>query len=262
MKILVAHDGLLSSDAAIDDMQQAGLPLDAKAFVVCVADAGGRHAAKALADTAGSRIQSHFPRWEVSAEASSGSPAEAILKTSQWWRPDLLIIGSGAFALERSMTSSVPLDVAHRARCSVRVARPGVQTPRRIRLVLGNNGSKACEAVVHEVARRRWPENTDAHVISVVESRLPQGKEQERVRLRAMDGNYINRLRDAGLTVNRRFINGDPREELIQESERCNANAIFVGPRCMPGLARFLLGSVATAVLTRARSTVEVVRQN
>ena len=251
MKILIACDGSVSSDSAIEDMRRAGLPQDAKAFVVSIAG----EAAKAVAGTPGDRIQSHFPQWKLSSEAFSGSPAEVILKTSGWWRPDLLIIGSDTFAFERSLTSSVSLDVVHRARCSVRVARTGVPAPATsgpIRLLIGHNGSKACEAVIHEVARRCWPENTEAHVISVVDTRSPRTAEED----------CVNRLRGAGLIVRRRFIDGDPRQALLRESERCNADAIFVAPHCLNGMERFLLGSVATAVVTRARSTVEVVRQN
>ena len=135
----------------------------------------------------------------------------------------------------------------------MRVVRTGAPaTPRPLRLLIGNNGSKACEAVIHEVARRRWPENTDAHIISVVETASAAA---------APDEDCINNLRGAGLTVSRRFIGGDPCKELLRESERCDADTIFVGPHCLRGKDRFLLGSVATAVVTRARSTVEVVRQ-
>ena len=253
MKILIAHDGSLSSDAAIEDMRRAGLPQDANAFVVSIAGDGSPHA-KAAAETAGNRIQSDFPQWKLSSEAFSGSPSDVILKTSGWWRPDLLIIGSDTFALQRSLTSGVSLDVVHRARCSVRVARTGTpSTSGPIRLLIGHNGSKACEAVIHEVARRRWPENTEAHVISVVDTASPQRTAQE---------DCVNRLRDAGLAVHRRFIDGDPHQTLLREAERCNADAIFVAPHCLHGMERFLLGSVATAVVTRARSTVEIVRQN
>lgn len=268
MKILIAHDGSVASDTAIEDMRRAGLPQDAKAFVVCIAGEGvphqsqGSSVAKAAAETAGNRIQSHFPKWELSSEAFLGSPAEVILKTSGWWRPDLLIVGSDTFALQRSLTSGVSLDLVHRARCSVRISRTGVPaTSGPIRLLIGHNGSKACEAVIHEVARRCWPDNTEAHIISVVDTTSPQHGEQEHEQIRTAQEDCVNRLRGAGLTVLRRFIDGDPRQALLRESERCKADAIFVGPRCLHGMGRFLLGSVATAVVTRARSTVEVVRK-
>jgi nucleotide-binding universal stress UspA family protein len=233
-------------------------------LVICVA---GRDlalpAAQALAQTANNRIQSYFPQWELSSEGFSGRPAEVILKTCSWWRPDLMIIGADAFPIERSSTSSVSLEVVHRAQCSVRMTRTGVPAAAGpVRLLIGSNGSKACEAVVQEVARRNWPENTETHVISVVEEVAAEAGEQEQTRLRALDETCIHQLRGAGLTVNRRIVDGDPRHELLRESERYNVDAIFIGPRILREMGRFLLGSVATAVVTRARSTVEVVRQN
>jgi nucleotide-binding universal stress UspA family protein len=126
VKILVAHDGSLSSDTAIDDMRRAGLPEDANALVVFIATGGSPHqsrescVAKAAAETASNGIRSNFPRWKLSSEAFYGSPAEVILKTSHWWRPDLLIIGSDTFALQRSLTSGVSLEsyTARGARCA------------------------------------------------------------------------------------------------------------------------------------------------
>lgn len=273
MRILIAHNRSVSCDAAVEDMRRAGLPEAAEALVLCAAGDLSRpsfdlgetrprdswktklNASEALAEAAGKHIQAYFPQWELSSEAVAGSPVEVILNTSRWWRPDLLIIGSDTFAPERSMASNVSLEVAHRARCSVRLSRASLPSATgSLQLVIGNAGSKECEAVIHEVARRRWPENTGAHVISVV-------GEQERDRLRGATENPVSGLRRAGLTVSQRFIDGDPHQELVREAERCNADTIFIGPRCLSEIKRFLLGSVATAVLTRARSTVEVVRQ-
>ena len=269
MKILIAHDGAVSLDVVVDDMRRAGLPADARSFVVCVTGADSPQkgtrlkAAMALTDAACDRIQAQFPHWALSSDTLPGPPADVILKTSQWWRPDLLVIGSDAFAHERTRTTSVPLELVHRARCSVRVARPPLSGPAGpIRLVIGNNGSKACEAVIREVARRQWPENTQAHVLTVVAPASSQDEPHRAIDAAAdaAEDEYVDCLRAAGVTADRRFIHGDPRQELVRESESSNADTIFVGPRCFPSASRFLLGSVATAVVTRARSTVEVVR--
>jgi hypothetical protein len=47
MKILIAYDGSSSADAAICDLRRAGLPSDAEALVICVAN-GHLQAAAAL----------------------------------------------------------------------------------------------------------------------------------------------------------------------------------------------------------------------
>src|SRR5215471_9556594 len=116
MKVLVAYDGSISADAAIEDLGRAGLPAQAEALVVCVADKGvvpphpadreetqadpdessrSRLAeAEVLARNASERLRSHFPHWTVSSEALWGSPAKTILETTARWHPQLVTVGS------------------------------------------------------------------------------------------------------------------------------------------------------------------------
>jgi nucleotide-binding universal stress UspA family protein len=249
VKILIAHNGTASCNAAIGDMRRAGLPEQAKAVVL-----RGNGTSSAEGEAAGARIQQEFPKWDVASEMLSGAPTEAILNMSKWWRPDLLIIGSDTFERERSMTNNVALDVAHQARCSVRLARNGKTIADPIRLIIGDAGHKECGAVMREVASRRWPKDTEAHVISIVRSDHDEMQ-------KTVTADSIGELRNAGLKVFRKVITGDPHQELVREAERCHADAIFIAPHCLPEMQRFLLGSVATAVVTRARSTVELVRQ-
>jgi hypothetical protein len=94
MKILVAYDGSTSADAAIQDLQTAGLPSQAEALVVCVED--GRPVssestdkpetgsegswqsklaeAEKLAEKARKHIVTYFPEWTISVKALWGSP--------------------------------------------------------------------------------------------------------------------------------------------------------------------------------------------
>lgn len=207
---------------------------------------------RSLADTTGNRIESQFPQWIVSAEALAGVPAEVILNMSGLWRPDLIMFGSEGFERERSMSSNVALEVAHRARCSVRLAKTA-RAAGPIQLVIGNAGSTECEGVINEVSHRQWPAGTEAQVISFVGT-------EERDRIRDASAGAVDDLRCAGLTVRWEFIDGDPYRELVREAEHSNADTLFIAPRCL-SIKRFLLGSVATAVITLARSTVEVVRR-
>ncbi|MFX4689754.1 universal stress protein, partial [Acinetobacter baumannii] len=48
---------------------------------------------------------------------------------------------------------------------------------------------------------------------------------------------------------------------LIEEAEKWQADSIFVGARGLRGRERSLLGSVASAVASRAPCSVEVVRK-
>src|SRR5262245_36949122 len=95
MRTLVAYDGSLLADAAIEDLPRAGLPKQGEVLVVCVADGNfGRSEADALAGKASERIGALFPQWIVSLEALSGPPTKVILDRANRWRPGLLVVGS------------------------------------------------------------------------------------------------------------------------------------------------------------------------
>ena len=70
----------------------------------------------------------------------------------------------------------------------------------------------------------------------------------------------IRQLKAAGLTVEARMLEGEPRRTLLQEAKRWKADSIFVGARGLGAVDRFLMGSVSMVVATRAPCTVEVVR--
>ena len=196
MKVLVAYDGSTSADAAIVELQRAGLPSQAEARVVCVGDDGLTLAedadvreadsdsswrsrlagAEALAEKASRQIAFSFPQWKVSFEALWGSPAKILLETSAWWHPDLIVAGShGRSPVARLFLGSVSLELIHKAACSVRVVRAGRSfIPRSpIRIIIGNDGSTEAEAVIQAVRKRSWPEKTEAQIISVVQTLVP-----------------------------------------------------------------------------------------
>jgi nucleotide-binding universal stress UspA family protein len=194
MKILVAYDGSIYSDAAICDLRRAGLPEAGEALVVSVED-GGHHAtethepikthdhswksrladAELRAEKAAQRINACFPRWAVSSEALWGSPAKVILDVSAWWKPDLLVVGShGHSRVTRLFMGSVSLELVHKAACSVRVARTRASTGNgTVRIVIGNDGSPEAETVVRCVAARSWPPKTEAQIVSVAQTLTP-----------------------------------------------------------------------------------------
>ncbi len=253
MKVLIAHNGSLSPAAAVDDLRRAGLPARATALVLR-ASGEMRDGFQSLdaSENVAQDIQSVFPNWTIASETLSGSPTDVILNTSRLWRPDLLIISTDGFSAERSMTHNVSLEVAHRARCPVRLAKSRAPATGPIQLVIGAESSIECEGMIRELAQRQWPEDTEAQVISIIDR-----KERDD----GCDMNALNEgLSGANLKVRRKRINGDPHVDLVREAHRCNADTIFIASGHQRDAQRFLLGSVATAVITRARSTVELVR--
>ena len=188
-KILVAYDGSECANAALDDLQQAGLPREAEAIVMSVTEYAFLPPnsdlfvsdspeilfsqwglAEQLAKQATCRIQSMFPNWKVTAETGLGSAASEINRLACGWSPDLLLIGShGRTALGRFILGSVSQRVVTDAPCSVRVARHRLkEAALPLRLLLGMDGSVDAYAMVHAVAARTWPEKTEAKIVTAI----------------------------------------------------------------------------------------------
>jgi len=208
MKILIAYDGSDCAEAALDDLQRAGLPPNAEALVMSVTEtwlpapppssyeivqqarevhvpsdmlrvySKGSPAvqeAESLARRAVSRLLIHFPTWEIKAEAAVGSPARELVAKADEWKPDLIVVGShGRSAAERFVLGSVSQGVLTHARCSVRIARGRVEEPDMpVRLVVGVDGSPACLAAVREMESRTWPARSEVRVIAVNQPLTP-----------------------------------------------------------------------------------------
>ena len=204
MKILIAYDGSDCADAALIDLQRAGLPPDAEATVISAADVllpvppassyavmesvfsedlpaaavsareRARHAvdeAHNLALTASERLRSIFPKWNVHSEAVGDSPAWAVIKEAEKWKADLIVVGShGRTAVGRFFLGSVSQKVVTRATCSVRVARGRViDNNRPVRSVIGVDGSPGAEEAVRAVCERIWPPGSEVRVVAALD---------------------------------------------------------------------------------------------
>jgi nucleotide-binding universal stress UspA family protein len=295
MKILVAYDGSPCADAAIEDMFRAGLPAEVETRVLCIAgelasstETGTKgwqqmfSEAEALAETAANRLQSYFPRWRISTEVLWGWPPKIVLELSKTWQPDLLIVGSrGRSPFARLFLGSVSLELVHKAACSVRVSRTGRSSSEKaVRIIIASDGSNQAKKVICSIAKRSWPEKTEARIVCVAETVVPapvllegdlytqepvwtavqEVDRLERLRLQHVADDSAKSLRDAGLTVSEMVVVGDPREVIIAEADRWNSDCIFIGARGLGRIERLLLGSVSTYVVNHAHCTVEVVR--
>lgn len=287
MKLLIAYDGSECADAAIDGLLRAGLPEEAEAFVLTVSEMGlavpppsigmvetsfssaiqdATEEALRIAQTGLDRVKTLFPRWEVTAEGRFGSPGPEILEKAVEFNADLIVIGShGRSAVGRLVFGSVSTQVVTQAHCSVHVVRPGkaaVTDP--VKLVIGIDGSKGSEIAVETVATRRWPAGTEVHLVTSAGPFDLYGVAYDEKmgfasKLQAM---ARRRLEEAGLQTISVIMEGGPKEVLMEEAEQIGADCVFVGSRNLSRFDRWLLGSVSTAVTTRAHCTVEVVRKH
>lgn len=312
MRILIGYDGSVSADAAIDDLQRAGMPREAEALIVSVGEtmmppssigndvagppptsprvisaleqAEARAAqvlkeAEEFAAKAGDRVRSYFPDWDVQAVGLTGWPSTDLISKADDWKADLVVVGSqGRSALGRFVLGSVSKKVVTDSHHSVRVARGVLEknngTPPRI--MIGVDGSPEAENAVRAVGMRVWPHGTEVRIISVNDGTSPgrisrvlptaaamiaSSNEKAAEVARQMVEWAENELRAIGLQVSAAVEKGNPERVLIEEARKWDADSIFVGGRKFKGaVERFRLGSVSTALVTKAHCSVEVVR--
>ncbi len=310
-KILIGYDGSSFANAALVDLQHAGLPNEVEAIVMSIADVwlppesiathepmpGDMHptvvharqrANEVLEEavvrsvTAAQQLRKLFPTWKIHSEACSDSPTWALVKKAQEWDIDLVMLGShGRTGFERVLIGSVSQTVAANAVCSVRVGRASLkQADEPLKLLVGYDGSGHADAAVDEVASRHWPKGSQAKLMVAIDSVIataspwhvpgfltwslgePDGSFHGTADwVQKMADKAAEKLRMAGLETEVVINHGDPKEVLVEQAEAWMADCIFVGARGLSRFERILMGSVSTAVVSRAVCTVEVVRR-
>jgi nucleotide-binding universal stress UspA family protein len=226
-------------------------------------------------------VSAELPEWKVSYDvATDYSAYRALVQRADRWRPDLVVVGShGRSAAGRALLGSVSQQVLSHAVCSVRVARfrgdGKAVAGGPVRIVIGIDGSIDSAAAVSAVADRVWPAGSEIFVVMAIDPHVnmalaygphfgvlarpsEDGRDSERARQIAQ--RVADELKRPGLSAVPIVQEGDPKQVLLREAERCNADSIVVGAKGHSRLERFLLGSVSSAVAARARCTVEVVR--
>jgi len=308
MKILIGYDGSEFGDAALEDLRRAGLDTEVEACVMTVADVfvplpvdeevenavpmyepqavrraheRAQHKldeATDLAKRVSERIKASFPNWQITSEAEADSPAWALIRKADDWKPDLIVMGARGHSVfgGRLILGSISQRVLYEARCSVRIARASENSvDKPVRLVVGVDNSPDSNAAVEAVCNRHWPKGTEVDLLVVVDTVMPVTSDSSESTVTkwievADESNWsevrkifepaVQRIRSAGLRAEVLIRRGNPADEIIQEAHTLGADCIFVGARGTRGIDRLLLGSVSSAVSARAHCSVEVVR--
>ncbi len=296
MKILIGYDGSECADAALKDLQFAGLPDAASALVLSAADVflppkpavedlddpfinyvphgvkmAWKRARKQFAETesiatqGSEKLQSFFPGWTVESEAVADTPHWAIIDKAKDWKPNLVVVGShGRSALGRAILGSVSQKVLNETTSSVRIARGRDKSLNdSVRLILAMDGSPDSMAMIDEVVRRNWQHGTEIKIVTAVEIFVEDEAEAEGKLNRTRDLQYVaaEKLTSAGLTVSRVITEEDPKHFLVREAEDWQSDCIFLGAQGHRFLDRLLVGSVSSSVAARAACSVEIVRR-
>lgn len=239
----------------------------------------GLERARIFVQHAAGKIRENFPGWKVETRVYPNSPSWGVLHAAKKWNPDLIVMGShGRSLLGRVFLGSVSQKVLSEALCSVRIARHrDLVEGSPVRLLVGVDGTPDSESAIDQIAARNWPPGSSVVVFSAVSPiglyvdpalaydlvQWPEdleGSAKHWERMEQVTNDAAAKLREAGLLVTTIVREGAPAAMLLEEAETLGADCIFLGARGHRFMERFLLGSVSSAVATRAGCSVEVIR--
>lgn len=282
MKILIGYNGSNIAEAALADLQHAGLPEKAEVLVLTVAEVWlppkNTDEAEILAWRAENLLRKKFPLWDIKTEISFGSPAREILTKAEEFKADLVVVGEnchspGGGSMFLHGTSH---KILSEAKCSVRISRGRIENEALpTRVVVGYDGSHGARVAIEEVAARHWGQKTEVHLIVVADSAASSSigrfvapvsnsfGEMKIVReqMEKLAELPLQKLKNAGLDAVLSVGEGNPKGVVTEMAEEWQADVIFVGPNHLgTSFERCLLGSVSESIASRAHCSVEVVR--
>ncbi len=147
-----------------------------------------------------------------------------------------------------------------------------------LRILLAIDDSECSEAAAQAVIRQFQAEDTELHVLHVLEwcravpacfsfargntygSQLQSFIEKARDKAAALVQRVAGSLRDNGFQVSTAVVDGDPRLAILSSATKWKPDLIVLGSHNRRGLDRFLAGSVSEAVAREAACSVEIVR--
>ena len=143
-----------------------------------------------------------------------------------------------------------------------------------MKVIMGVDESPHASAAVEFVKKMKWPKDTRFVVLSAVspmamayaEAYVPSpayALEISNELLKSHEETAANAeraLRNAGFETEAKVLNGDPRDVLVELAQNEGADLVVVGSHGRTGMAKMIMGSVATHVVTHAPCSVLVVK--
>jgi nucleotide-binding universal stress UspA family protein len=133
-----------------------------------------------------------------------------------------------------------------------------------MKILIAIDSSAASQYVVSAAATRPWPSGTVFCVVSVVDLRQWEGMpvliEEKKRQGQLLVKGAMEALAHSGHEVLSEVHLGFPKEAIPEYANQWGAGLVMVGSHGRSALTRFLLGSVAQAVLRTSPCSVEIVR--
>lgn len=145
-----------------------------------------------------------------------------------------------------------------------------------MRILIGVDDSAHSNAAVEYVKHAKWPEGTKVFVLSAVRAPVMVNAEvyapgpyvsdrafEEALQYgQELTARVEQELREAGFATEARVVQGDPRVVIVDTARAVGADLVVVGSHGRSGLAKLVLGSVASHVVSHAPCNVFVVKKS
>jgi nucleotide-binding universal stress UspA family protein len=290
MRVLLATDGSEDARAAVAWLGALPLPADTELRVITAVSvppsaldiptvrdfqASLRDEAHRLAEQARAALAPRCPG--ISAHVGEGDPREVILRATEEWPADLVVLGArGLGAVAGFLLGSVSLGVARHARASVLVVKAGGAVPPRGALVALDGSANAAAAaaflarlpldptftvrLLGVVERPRAPATTPAFAAKMIRQAIAQIVAERRTEIERAQATAAAALAGAVKRVEQQVVVGRPIDEIVGAAARPDVDLVVVGARGLGALQRVLLGSVSEGVLRHVHRPVLIVK--
>jgi nucleotide-binding universal stress UspA family protein len=297
MRILLAVDGSVSSDRAVELVTTLALPPDSLVRVISVqqpyvdvlalswGSVGVSPGAMETEEQEESRIHREAIERAETALAKVGQsvegflvrgrPAGAIVDEAKAMRADLVVVGSrGHSTIATMVLGSTAAEIVDHSPCPVLVARGNTLGA----VAFADDGSDTARTA--ERVLTDWPifAGVSVTVVTVAETAVPvsagftpglydqvlasysEAVDAAREEVRQEADSEVQRLSRAGHRAEPVTLEGDPAGEICRYATAMGVGTIVLGTHGRTGLARMVLGSVARNVLLHAHCSVLIVR--
>jgi nucleotide-binding universal stress UspA family protein len=280
MKLLIAVDTAISTEVLVDALGIRPWPDGTTAHVLSVVadtdvppevwreEGYGKGAVRREMERRGEQLTPAVERLKqigIPAElvVTRGDARHLIPYFARKWSSDLIFVRAHVRRdLVHWMLGSVARAVVTDAPCTVQIVRDvGEDGPHTLhsvrRVLLATDGSETSATAARALAGRPWPEGSEFRVVSIEE---PWAIKSSRLDPQQAVTTAQEVLASAGLKATGAVFSGNPKEVILEEARKWDADLIVVGSHGRRGFKRFLLGSVSEAVAMNAHCSVVVVR--
>jgi nucleotide-binding universal stress UspA family protein len=145
-----------------------------------------------------------------------------------------------------------------------------------MKVLLAIDGSPHSHAALVEFARQPWPDGTEVKIWTVLHTSLPlvmdplfigvsahvqqAGEQRNNAPALVEAASRLIRAAAPAIVVTTKIVEGVPQDVIVQEASDWDADLIVLGSHGYGRVRRMVLGSVASAVVANAPSSVQVVR--